>query len=89
VVPARKYAWFKEWDSVSKIYFDPVVDNKKLTQILSDRSRTYVANALLVLVIVRNFSVHIFNDSSSLFLDENYSKAFTMCLEALYILANA
>lgn len=80
---------YKEWDSVSKEYYDPLGDDERLIQILFDQSRSYLANAFLVLAIARNFSAHIFNDESNLFLETNYTKAFSMCIGALmYILGN-
>jgi len=84
-----KYKWFMEWSSLNKNYRDPKEDDKKLIAVLYDQSRSHEANIFLVLAIARNFSAHVFNDESELFLDKNYEKAFLMCIEALmYILVN-
>jgi len=78
-----KCSWYKEWEPESKKYVDREKDDKRLIQVLFDRSRNYLANAFLVLSITRNFSAHILNDESELFLETNYPRAFSMCLLAL------
>ncbi|HXQ91957.1 MAG TPA: hypothetical protein VN739_03055 [Nitrososphaerales archaeon] len=78
-----KSSWYKEWEREPKKYIDPEKDDKRLIQILFDESRSYLANAFLVLAIARNFGAHILNDESELFLEANYPRAFSMCLAAL------
>jgi hypothetical protein len=76
-------AWFTAWNSEAKTYTDPNTDDARLVNILLDTSRPYEANVFLALCTIRNFSVHVFNDKSNLFLRSNYEKAFLMCAEAL------
>jgi hypothetical protein len=79
--------WLEEWSAFSEDeglgYFDPDADDKKLIDILSDKSRSHEANIFLALCIIRNFGAHIFNDQSRLFSEQEYDMAFSMCIEAL------
>jgi len=79
----RNENWYDDWKAVPKHYDGSKEDDKQLIDIIFDASRRYEANVFLVLSIVRVFSAHVFNDQSDLFLEKNYDKAFSMCVEAL------
>lgn len=78
-----KHSWYAEWKSFPKRYDGSVDSEKRLIDSLSDKIRRYETNIFLALYIVRNFSAHVLNDKSSVFLEDNYDKAFFMCVEAL------
>jgi len=83
-----KHPWYSEWNRIPKGYDGSTESERRLIGSLSDKARRYETNIFLVLSIIRNFSAHIFNDQSDLFLEANYDKAFSMCIEALmYTLA--
>jgi len=83
-----KYSWLAEWKPIPKKYDGSADSEKRLIDSLSDKTRKYETNIFLVLCVIRNFSAHVFNDQSDLFLEANYDKAFSMCIEALmYTLA--
>ena len=78
-----KHSWYAEWKPFPKRYDSSADSENRLIDLLSDKTRRYETNIFLALYIVRNFSAHILNDQSDLFLEANYDKAFSMCVEAL------
>ena len=77
------YCWrriWQTWTDTVKPSYASAADEKKISDILADKTSPYEAKMFEMLCLMRNFTAHLFNDRSIVFQTTDYETVFSMCL---------